>query len=160
MKKRVIYILIVLLVVVFIILSTHQPKVKKLEAHIPEDFNVSNAVIYKENGDEFYKKTEDDLSIILPIIEDINEMNFQVVEGFPFANTYYTFMFYNTDNEIIRINIVSEDIVLWESSTRTKDSDSNTYHFEKQREFYQLVDAKFDFNELEIYFQSFSNFLN
>jgi len=33
--------------------------------HIPEDFNVSKAVIYKEVGDEFYKKTEDEPVILL-----------------------------------------------------------------------------------------------
>src|SRR6056297_1162236 len=33
--------------------------------HIPEDFNVSKAVIYKEVGNEFYKKTEDEPVILL-----------------------------------------------------------------------------------------------
>jgi hypothetical protein len=62
MKKRTIYIVIVLFVVVFIIVNNYKPKVKELEANIPENFNVSRAVIYKEIGDEFYKKTEDNLS--------------------------------------------------------------------------------------------------
>lgn len=157
MKKRIIYIVIILFVVVFIIVNNYKPKVKELEANIPENFNVSRAVIYKEIGDEFYKKTEDNLSVILPIIEYFNELNFQFVDGHPYRDIYYTFKFYNTNNEVIRIDIISEDTIWWEISTRTKDSDANTYHFETQRAYYQLVNAKFDFNELEMYFQSFSN---
>lgn len=157
MKKRIIYIVIVLFVVVFIIMNNYKPKIKELEANIPENFNVSRAVIYKEIGDEFYKKTEDNLSVILPIIEDFNSMKFQFFDGPPYRNVYYTFGFYNPNNEFIKINIVSEDTVWWEISTRIKDSDTNTYHFKTQRAYYQLVDAKFDFNKLEKYYQSFKN---
>ena len=126
------------------------------QAHIPEDFNVSSAVIFKEN---IHRKTEDDLSVIKPIIEYFNALNFQFVDGPPYRDKYYTFGFYNTNNEFIKINIVSEDVAIWESSTRIKDTDTKTDHFKYQYGHYQLVDDKFDFSELDMYFQSFSNFL-
>jgi hypothetical protein len=151
MKKRVVTVAIIIIVNILIYVNQHVV-VFKMDAIIPEDFQIKYVNIFKRL-EESISRTEYAQDIIKPIAEYISELDVVEKKFLVVDDIKYSMTFYSTENERIRLDF-GEDIITSQYNLRSKDDKTNTYKYESQYAYFQVSDYKYNLQTIDGFFEN------